>query len=258
MISHSSLPESLWGETLKTAVYILNRVPSKAVAKTPYEMWTGKKPSIRHLHIWGCPAEARSYRPNERKLDSKTVSCYFVGYAERSRGFKFYDSTTRSFFETGNARFLEDVEFGGEGLRNVTLDEVVPEEEEFISLPNIVIESDQGNIPDTLQETNPVSNNNEVPSIVQTQQPQEVPLRRSVRERRYAIPDDYIVYLIEQDDPVRDIPDDYFAYLMEQENSEGIIKDDPTSVVEALKGSNSLHWINAMEDEMKSMKDNDV
>ncbi|RDX67975.1 hypothetical protein CR513_53093, partial [Mucuna pruriens] len=36
MISHSSLPESLWGEALKTAVHILNRVPTKAVNKTPY------------------------------------------------------------------------------------------------------------------------------------------------------------------------------------------------------------------------------
>ena len=51
MISHSTLPESLWGETVKTVVYILNRVPSKAVAKTPYELWTSKKPSIRHLHV---------------------------------------------------------------------------------------------------------------------------------------------------------------------------------------------------------------
>ena len=51
MISHSSLPELLWGEELKTVVYILNRVPSKAVAKTPYELWTRKKPSIRHLHV---------------------------------------------------------------------------------------------------------------------------------------------------------------------------------------------------------------
>ena len=108
MISHSSLPNSLWGEALKTAVYILNRVPSKAVNKTPYELWTGKKPSIRHLHVWGCPAEARPYRPNERKLDSRTISCYFVGYPERSKGYKFYDPSSRSFFETGNAKFIED------------------------------------------------------------------------------------------------------------------------------------------------------
>ncbi|RVW68066.1 Retrovirus-related Pol polyprotein from transposon TNT 1-94 [Vitis vinifera] len=57
--------------------------------------------------------EARPYKPNEKKLDSRTVSCYFVGYSERSRGFKFYDPSTRSFFETGNAKFIEDVELSG-------------------------------------------------------------------------------------------------------------------------------------------------
>jgi len=74
MVSHSSLPKSLWGEALKTATYILNRVPSKAVNKTPYKLWTDKKPSINHLHIWGYMAEARPYRPHERKLDSRTIS----------------------------------------------------------------------------------------------------------------------------------------------------------------------------------------
>ena len=38
MISHSTLLESLWGDALKTAAYILNRVLSKAVAKTTYEL----------------------------------------------------------------------------------------------------------------------------------------------------------------------------------------------------------------------------
>ncbi|KAH6776365.1 hypothetical protein C2S52_013926 [Perilla frutescens var. hirtella] len=80
MISHSPLPISLWGEALKTAAYILNRVPTKAAAKTPFELWNGRKPSLKHFHIWGCPAEARPYRPNEKKLDPKTVSNYFIGY----------------------------------------------------------------------------------------------------------------------------------------------------------------------------------
>lgn len=40
---------------------------------------------------------ARPSRPNEKKLDSRTVSCYFVGYSERSRRYKlFYDPTTKS------------------------------------------------------------------------------------------------------------------------------------------------------------------
>ena len=114
MINHSSLPKSLQGEALKITVYILNRVPSKAVTKIPYKLRTSKKCSMRHLHGWGCLAEARSYRPNKKKLDSRTLSCYFVGYSERSMGFKFYDPSSRSFFETGNARFLEDDEFDGE------------------------------------------------------------------------------------------------------------------------------------------------
>ena len=73
-ISHSILPESLWGEALKTAAYILNRVPTKATAKTPYELWTCRKPALVHFHIWRCSDETRPYRPKERKLDSKTIN----------------------------------------------------------------------------------------------------------------------------------------------------------------------------------------
>ena len=122
MINHSSLPEFLWGETLKIATYILNRVQSKAIAKTRYELWTSKKPSIRHIYIWSYQAEARPYRSNEKKLYSRTMCCYFVRYSERSRGFKFYDSTTRIFFEMRNARFLKEVEFvKGDKVRALSL-----------------------------------------------------------------------------------------------------------------------------------------
>ena len=38
MLSHSSLPSSLWLYALKTVIYLLNRVPSKAVPKTHFEL----------------------------------------------------------------------------------------------------------------------------------------------------------------------------------------------------------------------------
>ena len=63
VLSNSSIPVSVWMYALRTAVYLLNRVPSKAVPKTPLELWTCRKPSIRHLHVWGCPAEVRVYNP---------------------------------------------------------------------------------------------------------------------------------------------------------------------------------------------------
>ncbi|RZC19828.1 Serine carboxypeptidase 1 [Glycine soja] len=50
MICHSNLPDSLWGEALRTATYILNRVPTKAAAKTPYKLWVGRKPSLKHFY----------------------------------------------------------------------------------------------------------------------------------------------------------------------------------------------------------------
>ncbi|RDX71620.1 hypothetical protein CR513_49011, partial [Mucuna pruriens] len=239
MSGKPSMNESLWGEALKTVVHILNRVPTKAVNKTPYELWTGKRPSINHFHIWGCLAEARPYRSHERKLDSRTVSCYFVGHAERSRGYKFYDPTSRSFFETGNARILEEVEFGKEeNIRNVVF-----EEESINDIGQVLV-------PITVQETTPVIGDNVqtiVPNIVleqdydealpqppidETQQPQQVSLRRSIRERRHAIPDDHIVFLQEHEDDI------------------GLTEDDPINFCQAMQSSNSQKWIDAMKDEL--------
>ena len=45
MLSNSNLPKFLWTDALKTTVYILNRVPTKAVPKTPFELWKDWKPS---------------------------------------------------------------------------------------------------------------------------------------------------------------------------------------------------------------------
>ncbi|KAL8098527.1 hypothetical protein AgCh_031343 [Apium graveolens] len=41
---------------LKVNAYLLNKVPSKSVPQTPYEIWKERKPSLKHVKIWGCPA----------------------------------------------------------------------------------------------------------------------------------------------------------------------------------------------------------
>ena len=197
MISHSSLPESLWGEALKTAAYILNRVPTKATAKTPYEVWTGRKPSLKHLRIWGSPAEARPYKPYEKKLDSRIISSYFIGYSERSRGYKFYDPTAKNIFKTGIATFFEDIDFGG---RNKVKDINFEEESTPVPIPIRIVTSDEVNL-DPQVDNEVVPPTQVVDDIVQegqNQNPEElvqqdqVALRRSTRVRRNIIPDDYI------------------------------------------------------------------
>ena len=56
MMSQYDLPISFWRYALETAAFILNRVPSKAIEKTPYEIWIGKTLSLSFLKIWGCEA----------------------------------------------------------------------------------------------------------------------------------------------------------------------------------------------------------
>ena len=46
MLSNSNLPKFLWTDALKTAMYIINRVPTKVVPKTPFELWKNWKPSL--------------------------------------------------------------------------------------------------------------------------------------------------------------------------------------------------------------------
>ena len=83
ILVNSSLPEFLWGEALKTGAYILNQVPSKSIPKTSYELWSQKKSSLRHFHVWGCKVKVRAYYPQSKKLDPNTITGYFIGYCVR-------------------------------------------------------------------------------------------------------------------------------------------------------------------------------
>ena len=73
------------------------------------------------MRIWGCPSEVRIYNPQEKKLDPRTVSGYFIGYAEKSKGYRFYcPSHTTSIVESRNAKFLEDdVISGSDHFKNI-------------------------------------------------------------------------------------------------------------------------------------------
>ena len=61
-MAQANLPISYWGDAILTAAYILNRVPSKSVPSTPYELWTGKKPNLCNLQPWGSAGFAHEER----------------------------------------------------------------------------------------------------------------------------------------------------------------------------------------------------
>ena len=54
------------------------------------------------------------------------------------------------------------------------------------------------------------------------------------------------------------MPDDYIVFLQEHEFDIGAVEDDPINFRQVLESSKSQEWIDAMNEEIKSMKDNDV
>ncbi|KZV36157.1 hypothetical protein F511_20289 [Dorcoceras hygrometricum] len=105
MMSFTELPTSFWGYALETAVMLLNNVHTKAVDKTPYEIWMGKPPKYSFIRIWGCPAYVKQTVGD--KLDTRSILCYFIGYPRNSIGYYFYYPSETKVFVSRIATFME-------------------------------------------------------------------------------------------------------------------------------------------------------
>ena len=56
---HAGLPLHLWGATVDTAVYLINRSPSSSIeGKIPEEVWSGNSINYSFLRVFGCIAYA--------------------------------------------------------------------------------------------------------------------------------------------------------------------------------------------------------
>ena len=60
----------------------------KTTLKIPFELFKGWKSSLKHMRVWGCSSKVRIYNPREKKLDLRTISGCFIGYVERSKGYR--------------------------------------------------------------------------------------------------------------------------------------------------------------------------
>jgi transposase InsO family protein len=87
IMAQANLPISYWGDAILTAAYILNRVPSKSVPSTPYELWIGKKPNLSNLRPWGSAGFVHDTFHKYGKLGPRGKKCIFIKYSEHSKGY---------------------------------------------------------------------------------------------------------------------------------------------------------------------------
>jgi hypothetical protein len=109
MIYDQDLPMCLWAEAAMAVVYGQNRLSHSALGlKTPEEMFTGKKPEVIHLKIFGCPVFIHIRKEKRNKLDPSGKKGIFVGYCEVSKAFRIYIPSHHHIEISRDVTFDED------------------------------------------------------------------------------------------------------------------------------------------------------
>ncbi|GMJ04996.1 hypothetical protein HRI_004168800 [Hibiscus trionum] len=198
---------------------------------TPNEAWSGKKPGIGHLKIFGCIAYAHIPEQIRKKLDDRGEKCIFIGYDERSKAYRLYNPLTKELIISRDVEFDEaeywiwsSEEKKDEGLffnEDQDNDDFISQDEQGDD------QSPQQNLTDPYSSNNSRTDNSKV-------QPTEV--RRSTRERR--VPERY------KDYETQNIS--LFCLLASS---------DPITYEEAIEDDK---WKNAMNEEIASIERNDT
>ena len=158
MLKAKDLPRDLWGEVVSTVVYILNRSFTKALkGQTPHEKWTGRKPSVDHMRIFGSLVHVKQTKGNLSKLEDRSEPMNFIGYELGSKAYRCFDPINSKVIITRDAIFEEEEKWTwstqGENSYSLTflpdflsdqtqVDEVDQSDEDMeVSTPNIEITS---------------------------------------------------------------------------------------------------------------------
>jgi len=106
--------------------------------KTTYEFFKGRKPNISYFHQFGCTWYILNNKVYLKKFDAKAQKGIFLGYSERSKAYRLYNSETHCVEESMHVKF-DDKEPGSK----------TPEQDESIAGSE---ESDDYSEPDQTSE----------------------------------------------------------------------------------------------------------
>jgi hypothetical protein len=132
------------------AVYLLNRSISKSTrSKTPYELWTGAKPSVSHLRTFWCIARVKVTKPNLTKLDDRSKPMIFVRYEPGSAAYRCYDPMTKRIHIRRDVVFDEDAmwEWTGNQASEMEFDITMPDQSEFLPITELKLRIEEVLVP---------------------------------------------------------------------------------------------------------------
>lgn len=242
MLFEANLKKTYWAEAVATAAHIINRSPSRVLDEvTPYEKWTGKKPNISHLKIFGSKAMVHVPKQKRLKWDRKSQELIFVGYCENTKGYRLYDPVRKQMVISRDVIFIEKTEI----VKNIT-------QEEPVSVSPIASIT--------------LSSNNDSPQNISHDNTLTLTSESNDTSFDSCNGADDSTYCPNTSD--EDSNDDFQRNITlrshQRNNMQGNnfmcaqISDDPLTEKEALSGTNAKEWKEAMDEEYKSLLENDT
>lgn len=109
ILKHMNIPNYLWGEAVRHATYLINRVGTRTLdSQTVYEVFKKKKkPSVRHLRVFGCVGYAKVDAPHLKKLDDRSRTLVHLGIEPGSKAYRMFDLTSRKIIVSRDVVFDE-------------------------------------------------------------------------------------------------------------------------------------------------------
>jgi hypothetical protein len=109
LLHSAGLSLGFWEYAVGTAVHIYNRTPTRSIGwHTPHEMWTdGHVPDVSYFHVFGCRAYVHTTEDKRKKLDPRSVEMTLIGYEPGSKGYRLWNSNTRSIILSRDVTFDE-------------------------------------------------------------------------------------------------------------------------------------------------------
>ena len=107
MLWGAKLGIRFWAEAVKTIIYIKNRRPHSGRDLTPYEMWSGIRPNLAHLKIFGCRYYALIPGERHSKWESHSDDCLFMEYYQAENLFRLFEIKSETFIKRRDVVFHE-------------------------------------------------------------------------------------------------------------------------------------------------------
>ncbi|KAK9051967.1 hypothetical protein SSX86_028595 [Deinandra increscens subsp. villosa] len=110
LLAQSGLPQRFWQFAFETAVYLINRLPSRVCSnKSPYQHVFNRIPDYSFLRVFGCQCFPYLRPYNRHKLDFRSTPCVFLGYSPVHHGYLCFDPTVERVYVARHVRYNEHV-----------------------------------------------------------------------------------------------------------------------------------------------------